>query len=108
VGVRGTAVPGCATLDPMNTVRLSGLLICASPEQASIVDANLPLHIELTRAEAGCVSFEVAPTHDPLVWRVDEVFLDAESFAAHRLRVAGSEWGRATEGIERRYEVEGP
>lgn len=91
----------------MNTVRLSGLVICASAQQASIVDEHVPLHIELTRAEVGCLSFEVTRTGDPFVWQVAEVFLDAESFAAHQQRVAGSVWGRATVGIERRYEVNG-
>jgi quinol monooxygenase YgiN len=91
----------------MGDVRLSGQLICASREQVRIVDEQLPLHSELTRAEPGCISFEVVRTDDPLVWQVDELFQDAASFAAHQQRVAGSEWGRATVGIERRYEVDG-
>jgi quinol monooxygenase YgiN len=91
----------------MDTVRLSGSLICESLEQAQIVARQLPLHVELTRAEPGCLSFAVAPTEDPLVWQVDELFQDAESFATHQHRVAGSEWGRATTGIERRYEIVG-
>ena len=35
------------------------------------------------------------------------LFQDAAAFTAHQQRVAGSEWGRATAGIERRYEIEG-
>ena len=91
----------------MSAVSLTGLLICDSPERARIVVEHLPLHVELTRAEPGCLSFEVAQTEDPLVWQVDELFQDAASFAAHQQRVAASEWGRATAGIERRYEVDG-
>jgi quinol monooxygenase YgiN len=91
----------------MSTVRLTGLLICETPEQARIVVDQLPLHVELTRSEPGCVTFEVTQTENPLVWQVDELFQDAVSFAAHQQRVAASEWGRATAGIERRYEVDG-
>lgn len=68
---------------------------------------HLPLHIELTRAEQGCLSFEVNLTQNPLVWQVDEQFQDALSFRAHQQRVAASEWGRATAGIERRYGITG-
>ncbi|SKB02554.1 Antibiotic biosynthesis monooxygenase [Agreia bicolorata] len=91
----------------MSSVRLTGQLVCETLEQVRVVEENLPLHTELSRAEPGCISFEVARTHDPLVWQVDELFQDAESFAAHQRRVADSEWGRATAGIERRYQVDG-
>ena len=91
----------------MGSVRLTGQLVCETLEQASVVEENLLMHTQLTRAEPGCVSFEVSRTHDELVWQVDELFQDAESFAAHQRRVADSEWGRATAGIERRYEIEG-
>lgn len=88
-------------------VKLSGLLVCASDDQSAIVRRHLPLHIALTQAEPGCLSFSVQQTDDPLVWQVDEQFADAAAFAAHQERVAGSEWGRVTAGIERRYSVEG-
>jgi len=91
----------------MSPVRLTGLLVCGTAEQRRAVEKNLPLHVELTRSEPGCVTFEVAQTDNPLVWQVDELFQDAASFAAHQQRVAASEWGRATAGIERRYEVDG-
>ncbi|MEZ5086110.1 MAG: hypothetical protein R2722_07640 [Tessaracoccus sp.] len=39
------------------------------------------------------------------MWQVDELFVDAAAFAAHQDRVARSEWGRATAGIERRYTI---
>lgn len=69
---------------------------------------NLPTHVTLTRAEPGCLSFEVTPTGDPLVWRVDELFRDDGAFAAHQSRTAASPWARATARIERRYAVDGP
>jgi quinol monooxygenase YgiN len=91
----------------MGEVRLRGYLVCASQHDARIVTEHLPEHVSLTRAEPGCLSFEVTPTDDPLVWRVDELFRDETVFAAHQARAAGSSWGRATAGIERRYAVDG-
>lgn len=91
----------------MNNVFLSGQLVCRDQNQATVVAQHLPLHIELTRAEQGCLSFEVILTQNPLVWQVEEQFQDAASFRAHQQRVADSDWGRATAGIERRYEIRG-
>lgn len=90
----------------MNPVRLTGRLICASDVQAELVGRHLPLHVELTRAEPGCITFDVATTDDPLVWAVDELFRDDIAFAEHQDRVASSEWGRVTSEIERRYAVD--
>nr|WP_231637242.1 antibiotic biosynthesis monooxygenase [Microbacterium sp. No. 7] len=84
-----------------------GELVCATPDEAATVREHLPRHVALTRAETGCLSFEVVQTDDPLVWRVAERFTGAAAFAAHQERVAASEWGRATTGIERRYTVSG-
>ncbi len=89
------------------TVRLTGRLICASAADLEHVRALLPRHVELTRAEPGCVSFEVTPTQDPMVWRVDEEFTDPEAFAAHQTLVAESPWGRGTAHLERQYTIEG-
>lgn len=72
-----------------------------------MVTQHLPLHIELTRAEPGCLSFEVNPTQNPLIWQVDEQFQDGDSFRAHQQRVARSESGRATTHFARHYEIEG-
>lgn len=90
----------------MGSVTLSGQLICRDPGEAEVVRRHLPRHIELTRAEPGCLRFEVRPTDDPLVWQVEERFIDPPAFAQHQQRVAASTWGRATAGIERRYTVE--
>ncbi len=91
----------------MPTIHLHGLLICPDPQVAAIVAAHLPQHIELTRAEPGCISFAVDATEDPWVWSVDEEFEDAASFRAHQERVRDSDWGRATAAIERDYTVDG-
>ncbi|MCL2544195.1 MAG: antibiotic biosynthesis monooxygenase [Nocardioidaceae bacterium] len=91
----------------MGEVVLSGRLVCRSGAEAELVTAYLPRHVELTRAEDGCLSFEVTATGDPLIWLVRERFTDAAAFRAHQARVNASEWGRATAGIERDYTVEG-
>ncbi|PWH05057.1 antibiotic biosynthesis monooxygenase [Brachybacterium endophyticum] len=89
----------------MTPVRLSGQLICSGPEELAAVETHLDRHRELSRAEPGCLAFDVQQTADPLVWQVDEAFTDDAAFAAHQERVAGSAWGLATADIERRYEV---
>jgi len=93
---------------PGSGVRLSGQLVCHTRDQADIVRDHLPLHVALTRAEPGYRSFSVTQTRDPLIWQVEESFEDAAALEAHQKRVASSEWGRITEGIERRYSVTGP
>ncbi|MET4147238.1 antibiotic biosynthesis monooxygenase [Arthrobacter sp. UYCo732] len=90
----------------MTDVYLSGQLVCRDNDDVAVVQ-HLAVHIAQTCAEVGCVSFRVSPTDDPLVWHVDELFRDATAFRAHQARVAGSKWGRVTDGIERRYKIEG-
>ncbi|AUH68334.1 putative quinol monooxygenase [Gordonia sp. PS3] len=91
----------------MTEVVVSGRLICGDDAQTAIVERLLPRHVELTRAEPGCVAFSVLPTSEPGVWAVDETFVDAAAFRAHQRRVASSEWGRMTAGIERVYTIQG-
>ena len=86
-------------------IHLHGRLICATHAQARAVMMALPEHIRLTRNEAGCISFDVTRTDDPLIWQVEERFADRAAFAAHQARVAASEWGAQTQGITRDYTV---
>ncbi len=81
--------------------------MCRNSDDVAIVVQHFDSHVTLTLAEAGCVSFSVTPTGDPLVWQVDEHFRDAAAFRLHQDRVAASTWGRATAGIERRYTITG-
>jgi len=91
----------------MAEVTLEGWLVCQGLDESRLVETLLPDHVTLTRAEPGCLVFEVERTDDPLVFAVAERFADAAGFRAHQRRVAGSEWGRATSHIERRYAVSG-
>ncbi|MBT0731055.1 putative quinol monooxygenase [Rosenbergiella nectarea] len=84
---------------------LSGFLRCRTPEELQTVSHYLPKHQQLSRAEAGCLSFSVTQTSDPLVWRVEESFTDNHTFDLHQQRVADSEWGRKTVGIVRDYTI---
>jgi quinol monooxygenase YgiN len=105
---RSRPTQGQADGEPGTTaveIRLTGKLVCRNAAEAAIVATHLPEHIELTRAERGCLSFEVAATDEPLVWTVEERFASEDAFASHQARVAESGWGRSTAGIERQYEM---
>lgn len=86
-------------------VRLSGFLRCASVEDIQLVETHLPAHLRLTRAELGCIFFDVTQTDDPLVWRVEELFVDRAAFDFHQQRTRASEWFTATSTIPRDYEI---
>ncbi|MHA7306013.1 putative quinol monooxygenase [Arthrobacter sp. TMN-49] len=91
----------------MNNIIVTGQLICQGDDETAVVSEFLPRHIQLTRAEPGCISFDVNPTGDPQVWEVSECFQDAQSFERHQARVKASAWGRATASIKRSYSVAG-
>lgn len=82
-------------------VRLSGFLRCASVAEVETVQRHLPEHMRLTRAEPGCISFEVSQTDDPLVWCVEELFADPAAFDFHQQRTRASKWFETTAGIVR-------
>ena len=86
-------------------VTLEGYLRCATEDEAARVRAALPEHVRLTRAEPGCLRFDVTPTDDPLVWAVSEAFTDAAAFEAHQARASASAWAHATKGIARDYQT---
>lgn len=88
------------------TFCLSGFLVCRSLEEADRVAALLPEHVRLTRAEPGCLRFEVWRSHaDPCRFAVTERFRDRAAFEAHQARTAATIWARATRGIPRDYVI---
>lgn len=90
----------------MPEVTLTGFLICRSLEEADRVSQLLPDHVAATRAEPGCLSFEVwRSMADPVRFAVREVFRDRASLDAHRERMKGTPWAVATEGVVRDYRV---
>lgn len=87
-------------------IRVTGSLTCATAEEAAVVRRLLPDHIRLSRAEPGCLSFDVTPTDNPQVWRLDESFVDRAAFEAHQHRTKASDWFKATAALERDFQID--
>ncbi|MDR5012672.1 putative quinol monooxygenase [Aeromonas veronii] len=91
----------------MSKVILKGFIIVPPNDLAAVKD-ELDNHIQLTRAETGCLIFKV--TQDPLNpcrFDVYEEFFDEAAFQAHQARVKSSRWGKITVNVERHYMVTG-
>ncbi|MEV3831980.1 putative quinol monooxygenase [Aeromonas allosaccharophila] len=89
----------------MSRVILKGFIIVSSNDLAAVKD-ELDNHIQLTRAETGCLIFKV--TQDPLnpcLFDVYEEFVEQAAFQAHQARVKSSRWGEITVNVERNYTV---
>ena len=87
-------------------IKLTGYIDVPADRQQAVTEA-LPKHIALTRAEEGCLSFEV--TEDPSVqgrFLVAERFVDRQAFEAHQARTKTSDWAKTTDGIPRHYQIE--
>ena len=87
-------------------IRLRGQMICMTPEDRSAVLGHDAAHIALTRAEPGCLSFEITETDDPFTFEVMESFRDRASFDAHQARTRDSAWFHATRHILRDFRLE--
>ncbi len=75
-------------------------------ERSEAVQVALPNHIALTRAEEGCLSFDVVPCPQvPHRFLVSEVFVDQQAFDTHQKRTKKSSWAKVTEGIPRDYSI---
>lgn len=90
---------------PPRNLRITGTLTCATEAEAELVRQFLPEHIRLSRAEPDCLTFNVEPTENPLVWRLDESFVSREAFEAHQTRTRASDWFRATSGLTRDFQI---
>jgi len=86
-------------------IRLTGQLVCQTMQQAETVAQHLPEHIRLSRAEVGCIKFDVQQTDNPLVWQVDETFANQSAFEAHQRRTRESVWWKETASIARNFKV---
>ncbi|MGL4321297.1 MAG: putative quinol monooxygenase [Paracoccaceae bacterium] len=89
----------------MGIVRLTGQLLCATDADAALVAQHVPTHIALTHAEPGCLTFNVVQTADPLIWQVDESFVDQAAFEAHQTRTRASEWHALSAHIPRQFAI---
>jgi len=86
-------------------IRVTGTLTCATLEDAALVAVHLPDHIRLSRAEPGCLRFDVTATADPLVWALDECFVDRDGLAAHQARTKASPWFAHTRHLTRDFQT---
>ena len=87
-------------------IQLSGHIDVPKHRLAAIT-AALPEHIRLTRAETGCISFDVCPDPDHAGrFHVAEVFISKLAFDLHQSRTAMSDWARVANGIARSYQIE--
>lgn len=80
---------------------VQGTLSASDPDLAERIRAALPEHIRLSRAEPGNLHFNITESDDPGVWTVDEAFVDAAAFEAHKARTATSDWPARTDGLSR-------
>lgn len=75
-------------------------------ERIAAIKRALVEHIDLTRAEEGCIYFDVTP--DSRVagrFSVYEIFVDRAAFEHHQARAKSSLWAEVSAGIERHYTV---
>ena len=86
-------------------VKLSGYLDVSNSD-IPLVEKHLPTHIILSRAEDGCISFDVyVDPEKPGRYLVEEEFTTQAAFDAHQARVKQSDWGRATAHLQRKYKI---
>jgi quinol monooxygenase YgiN len=84
---------------------LKGYVIVSS-EDLDAVQKALPDHIEKTRAETGCLMFDVVQDQkNKNRFNVHEEFVDKASFSAHQDRVRNSNWGVVSANIEKHYHI---
>jgi len=87
----------------MGVIRLTGTLRCA-PGEAEALRSALPEHVRLSRAEPGCLSFDVTETA-PGIFVVTESFVSRAAFDAHQTRTRASDWWRVTGDMPRAFSV---
>jgi len=87
------------------TVQLTGHMD-VPPDRIEDVTNAVGEHIALTRAEPGCISFEVTPCADVKGrFLVAETFTDRAAFDAHQTRTGASAWAKITAGLPRDYSI---
>lgn len=86
-------------------IHLNGYLDIPSERWDAVMEA-LPLHVELTKGEAGCLKFDVTPSDKiPNRLMVSETFIDRAAFDHHNTRAKASVWAEVTAGIAREFNI---
>ena len=89
----------------MTRVILKGYVIVPDDDLDAINEA-LPAHIVNTRAEDGCLLFNVTQDENQKNrFNVHEEFNNKESFSNHQDRVKRSEWGNVSANLEKHYHI---
>lgn len=86
-------------------ISLQGHIVVDKADLEKVIQA-LPLHMELTRKEAGCLTFCVS--QDPVnlcLFHVEETFTCQFAFDEHQRRTATSDWAEVTRSAKRCYQV---
>jgi quinol monooxygenase YgiN len=86
-------------------IHLTGTLTCPTENDLKIVEQYLPDHTRLSRAEPGCLSFNVTQTANPLVWQLDETYVDQAAFDAHQTRNRASTWWTKSQNLVRDFKI---
>ena len=88
-----------------NQIILDGYIVVPDADLSAVID-ELPRHIELTRAEQGCIAFDVIQDKQSRYkFTVYEKFSSREAFEFHQHRVRSSAWGLVAKNVERYYKI---
>ncbi|REL35024.1 putative quinol monooxygenase [Thalassotalea euphylliae] len=89
----------------MSKVILQGYIEVPLSE-LSLVKEALERHIELTRAEPGCIVFNIEPAQQYANrFNVYEEFVDQAAFEQHQVRVKQPHWGKISQNVARHYQI---
>ncbi len=89
----------------MSKVRVTGYLQVPEDELASVL-AGLGQHIELSRQEAGCLTFDIQQDDaNPCRLNLYEEYQDQAAFEAHKQRAGNSAWASVSKNVERFLDV---
>lgn len=90
---------------PKRSFRLEGHIDVPADRIAQVSEA-LKDHINLTRAEEGCIFFNVDKC-DKIEGRflVSEAFVDEAAFQFHQERAGASPWAKASKDVPRDYKT---
>lgn len=107
-GHHHSALPDPHAVRADGQVSLTGQLACRDMGEMLAVLGHAQFHIDASRAEAGCLQFDLRQTEDPLVFEFAELFTDEAAYRAHQERTRASEWGTVTRDIPRQaYDRQG-
>lgn len=84
-------------------IALTGHLHIPMDEQAQFKPL-LDAHIAATKAEPGCLFFEVTQDmKDPALFHVSECFRDQAAYDFHQQRGACTPWGKSSRHLQRKF-----